>query len=96
MCLQRQTCRLNHHTIQLNINVHGIGRNGSRSSILSSGESPDAQSRVLPIALHNREIAYIMAATSTIFPKRYANVITRHEQNKTILSHATSIGIFFK
>ena len=33
-----------------------------------------------------------MAVTGTILPKRYANVITRHEQKKTILSHATSIG----
>ena len=33
-----------------------------------------------------------MAVTGTILPKRYANVITQHEQKKTILSHATSIG----
>ena len=33
-----------------------------------------------------------MAVTGTILPKRYANVITRHEQKKKILSHATSIG----
>ena len=33
-----------------------------------------------------------MAVTSTIFPKQYANAITRHEQKKTILSHATSVG----
>ena len=32
-----------------------------------------------------------MAVTGTIFPKRYANVITRHEQKKKILSHATSV-----
>ena len=25
MCLQRQTCRLNHNMIRLNINVHGTG-----------------------------------------------------------------------
>ena len=31
-----------------------------------------------------------MAVTGTILPKRYANVITRHEQKK--LSHATSVG----
>ena len=33
-----------------------------------------------------------MAVTGTILPKRYANVITRHEKNKKRLSHATSIG----
>ena len=26
MCLQQLTCRLNHHMIQFNINVHGTGR----------------------------------------------------------------------
>ena len=60
---------------------------GIRSSILSSGESPDAQRRALYIALNHREIASIMAVTGTIFPKRYDNVITRHKQNKIILSH---------
>ena len=53
-----------------------------RSSILSSGESPDARSRAFSIALNHREIASIMAVPGTIFPKRYANVITRHEQKK--------------
>ena len=33
-----------------------------------------------------------MAVTGTILPKRYANVITRHEQKKKILPHATSVG----
>ena len=33
-----------------------------------------------------------MSVTGTIFPKRYANVITQHKQKKKILSHATSIG----
>ena len=55
---------------------------GIRSYILSSGESPDAQSRALSIALNHREIASIMAVTGTILPKRYANVITRQEQKK--------------
>ena len=40
-----------------------------RSSILSSGESPDARSRALSIALNHIEIASIMAVTGTIFPK---------------------------
>ena len=65
---------------------------GIRSSILSSGEIPDAQSRALYIALNHREIASIMAVTGTILTKRYANVITRNEQKKQILSHVTSIG----
>ena len=39
------------------------------SSILYSGESPDAQIRALPIALNHREIASIMAVTGTILPK---------------------------
>ena len=65
---------------------------GIRSSILSSGESPDACSKAFSIALNNREIVSIMAVTGTILPKQYANVITRHEQKKTILSHATSVG----
>ena len=64
---------------------------GIRSSILSSGEIPDAQSRAFSIALNHIEIASIMAVTGTIFPKRYVNVITRHEQKKKILSHATSV-----
>ena len=33
-----------------------------------------------------------MTVTGTIFPKRYANVITQHKQKKNILSHATSVG----
>ena len=47
------------------------------SPILSSGESPDAQSRAFSIALNHGEIASIMAVTGTIFPKLYAKVITR-------------------
>ena len=62
------------------------------SSILSFGESPDAQSRAFSISLNHREIASIMAVTGTILPKRYSNIITLHEQKKTILSHATSVG----
>ena len=62
------------------------------SSILSSGESPDAQSRALYIVLNHIEIASIMAVTGAILPKRYVNVITRHKQKKQILSYATSIG----
>ena len=55
---------------------------GIISSILSSGESLDAQSRALSISLNHGEIASIMVVTGTILPKRYANVITRHEQKK--------------
>ena len=49
------------------------------SSILSAGECPDACNRALSIALNHEEIAPIMAVTGAIFPKRYANEITRHE-----------------
>ena len=56
-----------------------------RSSILSSGESPDACSRELSMELNHKEIASIMAMTGAIFPKRYANAITRHEQKKKIV-----------
>ena len=52
-----------------------------RSSI-SSGESPEAQSKALSIALNHREISSIMVVTGTILPKRYANIITRHKQKK--------------
>ena len=67
---------------------------GIRYSILSSGESPDARSRALSIALNHREIASIMAATGTIFTKRYANVITRHEQGKKycLMQHPLDIN----
>ena len=44
---------------------------GIRSSVLSSGESPDTRSRALSIALNHREIASILAMTSTILPKGY-------------------------
>ena len=52
------------------------------SSILYSGESPDACSRALSIALNHKEIASIMAVTGTVFPKEYANTITRQERKK--------------
>ena len=62
------------------------------SSILSDGEFPDACSRSLYIALNNKDISPIMAVTGAIFPKKYANAITLHEQKKKIFSHATSVG----
>ena len=67
---------------------------GIRSSILSSGESPDAHSRALFIALNHREIASIMAVTGTILPKQYANVINRHEQKKKycLMQHLLEIN----
>ena len=91
MCLQQLTCRLNHHMIQLNINMHGTWQKKFVFSILSSGDSPDAQSRAFSIAMNHRQIASVMEVTGTILPERYANVITQHEQKKKILSHATSI-----
>ena len=42
---------------------------GICSSVLSSGGSLDALSRALSIALNYKEIALILAATGTIFPK---------------------------
>ena len=33
-----------------------------------------------------------MVVTGAIFPKRYANAVTRYEQKKKIFSHATSAG----
>ena len=59
----------------------------SRSSILSAGELPDSCSRALSIALNHKDIAYIIAVTGAISSKKYANTITRHEQNKKILRH---------
>ena len=50
---------------------------GIRSSTLSSGESPDAQSRELSIALNHREIASILAVTGTINPP-YHHLIVDH------------------
>ena len=66
-----------------------------RSSILSSGESPDAQSRAFSIALNHGEIASILAVTRTILPKQYANVIIRHEQKKKycLMQHLLEINI---
>ena len=92
MCLRWQTCRINHHMIQLNTNVHGTGRKGLFLIFYLLWESPDARSRELSIALNHKETSPIMAVTVTILPKGYANVITRHEQNKNILSHVKSVG----
>ena len=46
------------------------------SSILSAGESPDACSSTLSIALKHKENLSIMAVTSAILPKKKANYIT--------------------
>ena len=63
-----------------------------RSYILHSEECPDACSRSLYITRNHKEITPIMAVTGAIFPKLYADAITRHEQKKLILSRATSVG----
>ena len=67
---------------------------GIRSSILSSGESPDARSIVLSIVLNHRDIASIMAVTSTILPKRYVTVITQQKQKKNncLMQHLMEIN----
>ena len=49
-----------------------------RSYILSAGESTDACSRELSIALNHEEISSIMVVTGAISLKIYANVITQH------------------
>ena len=41
--------------------------------------------------MNHREIASIMAVTSVILPKTYANAITQYEVKKTMLYYATSI-----
>ena len=58
---------------------------GIRSSILSSGESPEARSRALSIALNHKEISSIMAVTGTTLTKLHANVITRHKKKIKIV-----------
>ena len=55
------------------------------SSILSAGESPDANSRALYIATTHKESLSIMEVTGAVFPKIYANAMTRHAQNKNIV-----------
>ena len=82
MCLQRLTC---HHYDSNKYKRAWHRAKVIRSSILSSGESPDALSRELYIALNHKESASIMAVTGTIFLKQYANAITRHEQKKNIV-----------
>ena len=52
-----------------------------RSYILFAGKCPDACSRELFISLNQEEIASIMAVTGAIFPKQYANAITRNEHH---------------
>ena len=65
---------------------------GIRSSFLSSGESPDAHKRALSIALNHKKIASIMAVPGTIFPKQYANVITRHGEKNCLMQHLLEIN----
>ena len=80
MCLQRLTSQSSYDTVEYKRAWHRA--NGIQSSILSSGESTDARSRSLSIALNHKEIASIMVVTGTFLPKQYANVITQHEQKK--------------
>ena len=53
-----------------------------RSSILSTGECPHACGRALSIELNHKEIYPIMVGDRRHLAKKYANAITRHEQNK--------------
>ena len=52
------------------------------SSILYAGKCLYACSRDISTALNHKEMAYIMEVTGAIFPEKYANAITRHEQKK--------------
>ena len=52
------------------------------SVILSAWECTDTCSKALSIALNHKENTSIMAVTSAILPKKYANAITQHEQKK--------------
>ena len=65
-----------------------------RSSILYSGESPDAQSRSLSIALNHRDIASIMAVTGTILPKTICqcNNPTRTKEKYCHMQHLLEIN----
>ena len=63
-----------------------------RSSIFYAGEFSEACSRALYITPNHKEISSIMVGDQRHLPQKYANKITRHEQNKQILSHATSVG----
>ena len=55
------------------------------SYILSDWKCPYACSRELSNAPNLKEIASIMAVNSAIFPKQYANAITRHKEKKNIV-----------
>ena len=54
------------------------------SYILSDGECPDACGIALSIAPNHKVIAPIIVGDRRHFPKKYANAITWHEQNKHI------------
>ena len=53
-----------------------------RFPILYAQECPDACSRALYIAPNNKEFTSLWLVTGAIYPKKHANAITQHEQNK--------------
>ena len=56
------------------------------SSILSAEICSDACSISLSIALNHKVTVSITAVTGAIFPNKFANAITRHEQKKKYFS----------
>ena len=62
-----------------------------RSSILSSGEFPDAYSRALIIAPNHKDIPPLWLVNSAISPKNIYQC-----NYLTLLSHVTSVGIKIK
>ena len=56
-----------------------------RSSILSSGECPDACSRALSFALNHKEIASIMAVTGAILPKNMPMQLPDMNKRKNVV-----------
>ena len=63
-----------------------------RASILSAGNTPDACSRVLSIALNHKEMNPIMKMTGSIMPRKYVCLIEHHEKKKRMIGDAISIG----
>ena len=78
MCLQCQACHLIYHLIPININMHGSRR---KESVLLFYLLDKVQTHAVEHC-HRKEISSIMAVNSAIFPKIYANAISRHEQKK--------------
>ena len=68
--------------IQLNINVHGTGRKELVLLFYLLGKIHTHRVAHCPLHRIIEKLHPILEVTSTILPKRYSNLITRHEQNK--------------